>query len=77
MIPDGVRLRGESRELVAVHFREAPKPQDAPKPGYVYSDGGEGHGWALEEITLYISAFYHSVVFVHPTCTSFSKHLRC
>ena len=54
VVPDGVRLRGESRELVAIHMKEAPKPQDAPTPGYIYSDGGENHAWAIEDLTVYV-----------------------
>ena len=54
VVPDGVRFRGESRELVAIHMKEAPKPQDAPTPGYIYSDGGENHAWAIEDLTVYV-----------------------
>ena len=67
VVPDGVRLRGEEASLVSVYFRED-NMDTAPQPGYVYSDGNR---WAVEDLTLYISHFYHSVIFVGPECTSF------
>ena len=61
VVPDGVRFRGESRELVAIHMKEAPKPQDAPTPGYIYSDGGENHAWvAMQRLFLNHHLFVHN-----------------
>lgn len=72
VVPDGVVLRGAGRELVSLYFREAPKPADAPTPGYFYSDGASGHRWAVEDLSVYVSAFYHSIFFVAPTCDRFA-----
>ena len=72
VVPAGVRLRGAGRELVSLYFREAPKPGDAPTPGYVYSDGGPGHRWAVEDLSLYVTGYYHAVVYVAPTCDGFT-----
>lgn len=66
IVPDGVILRGEGTQLVSVYFRED-NPGTAPKPGYIYAEPNATM-WAVEDLTFYVTHFYFSVVYVHPTC---------
>ena len=66
IIPNNVRLRGESRELTSIYFRED-NPDTAPA-AYITSNGTK---FAIEKLTVYVSHFYHSIIFVASNVTNF------
>lgn len=70
IVPPNTRLRGEATDLVAVYFREQ-QPWEAPTPGYVHNNGSAA-AWAVQDLSLYISSFYHSVIYVHPSSIAFA-----
>jgi len=51
-------------QLVSLFFRED-NPGTAPKPGYAYAKTNVT-AWAVEDLTIYITHFYFSVIYVHP-----------
>ena len=60
-------LPGTLSQLVSLFFRED-NPGTAPKPGYAYAKTNVT-AWAVEDLTIYITHFYFSVIYVHPCGT--------
>jgi hypothetical protein len=70
IVPPNTRLRGEGQDLVAIYFREQ-QPWEAPLPGYIHANNSAA-AWAVEDLAIYVSSFYHSVVHVGPTTVDFT-----
>ena len=75
VVPAGVVIKGEGTQLVSLFFRED-NPATAPKPGYVYAQPNVTR-WAVEDLTIYITHFYFSVIFVHPQCQNWGASAPC
>ena len=69
IVPPNTRLQGAGQDLVAMYFREQ-QPWDAPMPGYIH-ENNSASAWAVEDLSIYISSFYHSVVHVGPSTIDF------
>ena len=70
IVPPNTRLRGAGQDLVAIYFREQ-QPSEAPMPGYIHANNSAA-AWAVEDLAVYVSSFYHSVVYVGPSAVDFS-----
>ena len=70
VVPNGTVLRGEAQDQVAIYFRED-NPDTTPKPGYIYA-APNATAWGVEDLSVYVSHHYWSVVYVHPACKSFT-----
>ena len=70
IVPPNTRLRGAGQDLVAIYFREQ-QPWEAPVPGYIHANNSAS-AWAVEDLAIYVSSFYHSVVHVGPSTIDFS-----
>ena len=70
IVPEGTRLRGEGTGLVSLYFREDGL-HTSPRFGYVHCNGSAA-AWAIEDLTLYVTHHYRSVVYVHPATRDFT-----
>ena len=70
VVPPNTVVRGEATDLVSIYFREQ-QPWEAPTPGYIHANNSAA-AWAVEDLAVYVSSFYHSVFHVGPTTVDFA-----